>query len=136
MYCIQHCFICRPTDSTVSEDAGIEPRTVATSALSVRRSNHYARSHPHYARSHPLAHYLVFFLICCLPTWSPSFRSTYERNTELPHCSVFIFLFYMLYPHLVSIVPMVFRHAKIGLQVVPPTGPGPRPVSEAKNDQH
>ncbi len=25
MYCIQHCFICRPSDSTVSEDAGIEP---------------------------------------------------------------------------------------------------------------
>ncbi len=24
MYCIQHCFICRPSDSTVSEDAGIE----------------------------------------------------------------------------------------------------------------
>ncbi len=35
---IQHCFICRPSDSTVSEDAGIEPRTVATSEL--------ARSHP------------------------------------------------------------------------------------------
>ncbi len=33
MYCIQHCFICRPSDSTVSEDAGIQPRTVATSAL-------------------------------------------------------------------------------------------------------
>jgi hypothetical protein len=32
MYCIQHCFICRPSDSTVSEDAGIEPRTVAASA--------------------------------------------------------------------------------------------------------
>jgi hypothetical protein len=28
-----------PQDSTVSEDAGIEPRTVATSALAVRRSN-------------------------------------------------------------------------------------------------
>jgi hypothetical protein len=41
MYCIQHCFICRPSDSTVSEDAGIEPRTVAISALAVRRSNHY-----------------------------------------------------------------------------------------------
>ncbi len=27
---IQHCFICRPSDSTVSEDAGIEPRTVAS----------------------------------------------------------------------------------------------------------
>ncbi len=25
---IQHCFICHPSDSTVSEDAGIEPRTV------------------------------------------------------------------------------------------------------------
>jgi hypothetical protein len=23
-----YCFICRPSDSTVSEDAGIEPRTV------------------------------------------------------------------------------------------------------------
>jgi hypothetical protein len=38
-YCIQHCFICRPSDSTVPTDAGIEPRTVATSALAVRRSN-------------------------------------------------------------------------------------------------
>ncbi len=37
-----------PSDSAVSEDAGIEPRTVATSALAVRRSNHSARSHPHY----------------------------------------------------------------------------------------
>jgi hypothetical protein len=32
------CFICRPSDSTVSEDAGIEPRTVSTSALAVRHS--------------------------------------------------------------------------------------------------
>jgi hypothetical protein len=38
-YIIQHCFIRRPSDSTVSEDAGIEPRTVASLAL--------ARSHPH-----------------------------------------------------------------------------------------
>jgi hypothetical protein len=35
-YCIQHCFICGPSDSTVSDDAGIEPRTVATSALDTR----------------------------------------------------------------------------------------------------
>ncbi len=34
--CIQHCFICHTSDSTVSEDAEIEPRTVATSALAVR----------------------------------------------------------------------------------------------------
>jgi hypothetical protein len=39
-YSIQHCFICRPSDSTVPTDAGIEPRTVATGALTVRRSIH------------------------------------------------------------------------------------------------
>jgi hypothetical protein len=31
------------------EDAGIEPKTVATLALAVRRSNHWARSHPWFA---------------------------------------------------------------------------------------
>jgi hypothetical protein len=50
MYDVQHCFICCPSDSTVSE---IEPRTVATTALAVRRSNHSARSHSKSARSHP-----------------------------------------------------------------------------------
>jgi hypothetical protein len=45
MYVIQHSDICRPSDSTVSEDAGIEPRAVATFALTARRSNHSARSH-------------------------------------------------------------------------------------------
>jgi hypothetical protein len=49
---IQHCFICRPSDPSVSEDAGIEPRTDAITALAVRLSNHAARSHPR-ARSHP-----------------------------------------------------------------------------------
>jgi hypothetical protein len=53
IYVIQHCFICRPSDSTASEDAGIEPRTVATLALIARRFNQLARSHPHLARSHP-----------------------------------------------------------------------------------
>jgi hypothetical protein len=33
-------------DSTVSEDAGVVPRTVATTTLAVRRSNHSATSHP------------------------------------------------------------------------------------------
>jgi hypothetical protein len=45
-YDIQDCFICRLSDSIVSEDAVIEPRTVATTALAVRRFNHSARSHP------------------------------------------------------------------------------------------
>jgi hypothetical protein len=31
-----------------ASSAGIEPRTVATTALAVRRSNHSARSHPLY----------------------------------------------------------------------------------------
>ncbi len=51
MYDFQHCFICRPSDSALSEDAGIEPRTVAPTALTVRRSNHSARSHPQWTRS-------------------------------------------------------------------------------------
>jgi hypothetical protein len=55
-----------PPDSTVSEDAGIEHRAVVTLALTARRSNHLARSHPlwldliHYLarpRSHPLYSY-------------------------------------------------------------------------------
>ncbi len=33
MYVIQPCCICHPSNSTVSEDAGIAPRTVATLAL-------------------------------------------------------------------------------------------------------
>ncbi len=45
-----HYFICRPSDSTVSEDAGNEPRTVATLALAVRRSNQAIESHSMEAR--------------------------------------------------------------------------------------
>ncbi len=40
MYDVQHCCICRLSESTMSEDAGIEPRTVAITAFAVRRSNH------------------------------------------------------------------------------------------------
>jgi hypothetical protein len=39
MFFIQHCFTHCPSDSTVSEDAGFEPRSVATLALAVRCSN-------------------------------------------------------------------------------------------------
>jgi hypothetical protein len=52
MHFIQHYFICRPSDSTVSEDAESQPRTVATLALAVRRSKDSARSHPFSARYH------------------------------------------------------------------------------------
>ncbi len=40
---LHHCFICRPFDSTVSEDAGIERKTFPTLAV---RSNHAAISRP------------------------------------------------------------------------------------------
>ncbi len=47
-------------NNSSSEDAGIEPRNIATLDLAVMRSNHSvislplsARSHPHSARSHP-----------------------------------------------------------------------------------
>jgi hypothetical protein len=36
-FVIQRSFICRPSDSTLSKDAGNEPRTVATLALTARR---------------------------------------------------------------------------------------------------
>jgi hypothetical protein len=46
-YIIEHCFICSPSESTVSEDARIESIAVATLALTVRCTNlHLAKSHP------------------------------------------------------------------------------------------
>ncbi len=42
LYFYSTLLLCRPSDSTVSEDTGIEPRTVATLVLAVRRSNHSA----------------------------------------------------------------------------------------------
>jgi hypothetical protein len=45
MHVIQHCFICRPSDSAVSEDAGIEPRSVVTLTLTARLCHRSARSH-------------------------------------------------------------------------------------------
>jgi hypothetical protein len=74
---IQHCFICRPSDYTVSEDAGIEPMTVATTALAVRRSNH-ARLDPIFLFFSLLQLSFLFFLffisihsqLCLiLPSW-------------------------------------------------------------------
>jgi hypothetical protein len=38
-YYIQHCFFCRPSDSTEPTDAGIEPRTVATGSLAADALN-------------------------------------------------------------------------------------------------
>jgi hypothetical protein len=78
---IQHCFICCLSDSAVSENAGIESKTVATLTLAVRRSNHSARYHPlflyagtnlitrpvlccSYSSSVPLIPCCFFFKVC------------------------------------------------------------------------
>jgi len=47
MYVIQHCFICRPLNSTVSGDAGIDPKIVETLALAARRFSNLAQSPEH-----------------------------------------------------------------------------------------
>jgi hypothetical protein len=65
LYIIQHCFVCCPSDSTVLEDAGIKPKTVATLALTASRSNHLARSHPLAKSKTPeIIAFLIFFVQC------------------------------------------------------------------------
>ncbi len=80
-YCIQHCFICRPSDSTVPTDAGIEPRTVATGALAVRRSNHQARSHPHIQCYHLCYHLMLSFDVIIYCYHFPLFSFSLKRDT-------------------------------------------------------
>jgi len=60
MYVIPHCFICRRSDSIVSEDDGIEPRTIVTLSLTVRRSNYSVRSHPHFIYIYPKVKIILF----------------------------------------------------------------------------
>jgi hypothetical protein len=67
-YVVQHCFICRPSDSSVSEDARIKSKTVATLALTARRSNQSARSHPYYICLLSLS--AAFFLLYNHAVWN------------------------------------------------------------------
>jgi hypothetical protein len=54
-YFIQHCFICRPSDSTVPTYAGIESRTVATGALALTTKLDLIRK----PRSHPRTYRII-----------------------------------------------------------------------------
>jgi hypothetical protein len=76
MYFIIHCFVCRPSDSIVSEDAGIELRTFATLAFAVRRSNHSASSHPSY-RINKIG--LITVLIMSLTRQKGHYRKDYSK---------------------------------------------------------
>ena len=86
MYNIQHCFISRPSDSTVSEDAGIEHRIVASTALTIRRSNHSAKSHPHSAQSPPLVQSAAYLHFCGFVRLL-LYESAFEVARELKYCS-------------------------------------------------
>jgi hypothetical protein len=65
MYVVPHCFICRPSGSTVSEDAWIEQRVVATLLLIARRSNHLARSHPQFSLVYSTVQLELIHKVCC-----------------------------------------------------------------------
>ncbi len=80
---IQHFFICRPSESIVSENAGIEPRT--TLAVTSRRSNHLARSPLHLARSHP-------FLARSHPLLARSRDFESNKNPPLHFAKISIFM--------------------------------------------
>ncbi len=82
MYDIQHCFICRPSDSTVSKDTGIEPRTIATTALAVRRSNSSARSHPHSVRKLTWAVSSPWAVSVLWEAWAPA---AFAVSAIFPH---------------------------------------------------
>jgi hypothetical protein len=85
MYFIQHCFICHPSDSTVSEDAGIEPRKVGTLALAFRPSNHLAKFHPGCSMSKWLARWsAVRQSRVRFPTGTPP--SAQQEENYLPRC--------------------------------------------------
>ncbi len=95
MYFIQHCFICGLSDSTVSEGAGIEPMTVATSALAVRRSSHSATSHSllgyissTLATSHPHSLHLINtrYISSTLGYMSSTLATSHQHSaTSHPH---------------------------------------------------
>jgi hypothetical protein len=78
MYVIKHCFICRPSDFTVSEDAVIKPRTVATLAMSARRYNHSAGSHPR----NVIAKRVLFFKVSDSSAAELFFEEIFELGFE------------------------------------------------------
>jgi hypothetical protein len=63
---IKPCFFCHPTESSVLEEVWIEPRTVATLALEVKRFSHSARSHPTFVDAYLLTKLKVNILVACI----------------------------------------------------------------------
>jgi hypothetical protein len=88
----------RPSDSPVSEDAGIELRTVVTLSLVVRRAIHWARSHSENV-------YLCMII-----------RKKVTKNCTVC-CSMFNQCghFYVLYSTLLHLPPLRFYCVRVGI---------------------
>ncbi len=81
--CLSTLFCC-PSESTVSEDAGIEPRLLRLKIWQVKRSNHSDRSQPYSARSHLLSaryhpHYAISHLLSAIYTIHTMLYLIYSR---------------------------------------------------------
>ncbi len=126
-YVIQNCFIRRPSDTTVSEDAGIEHRTVATLTLTAWVSNHSAETHI----SGPLSTVFVLFLlflrrnlllleVLCLPSWRVHFSFCFLQLSQvkdlLTHPALFIWhlALSVISPLFTSIAP-TFNSSRLSL---------------------
>jgi hypothetical protein len=77
MYCIQYCFICRPSDSSVSKDDGIGRRTVATLALAA------------YLLSNKVQGYNNLLLYCVWPPIKTEFMTKIEPLRALNLSTIF-----------------------------------------------
>ncbi len=96
MYVIQHCFICRPSDSTVLEDDRIEPRIVATKAL---------ESHPQtYLRF--LRFLYLYTIYACLSSYFTRHLAKCRSMSTVPvHCPVlWLSEFFNSYSHVQSVL--------------------------------
>jgi hypothetical protein len=89
MYVIQHCFIFCTSDSIMTEDARIEPRIVATLALTARHAEHSIDLIHNSAKSHPQT-WLDFihppFLFSVLLAWRmrPPARRAWPTQLSSP----------------------------------------------------
>jgi hypothetical protein len=79
----QHCFNCRPSDSTVWMDDGIKPRPVVILALAVRHFNHSARSHPRHLQTIPLVTSIFTDKKLNIRWKYPSYNPTYSTSRLL-----------------------------------------------------
>ncbi len=89
--------ICRLSDSTMSEDAGIEPSTVATLALIAKRSIHSARSRPNNYNRQQILKLII-----------DNTHVTVKKSTVLlnvPKVDIFILPFYQLLILLIVLQP-------------------------------